>query len=102
MSNILLSKNADKILCILYKEYLSNIKNGISKSEALNFNTEDIDNIFKNQDIHFELSELKNKSLIEIWITGDILLNSEAIIYMENRFKSNITEVVDFISNFIP
>lgn len=101
MSNILLTKDTDKVLCSLYKEYLLNIKNNIPKSEALNFTSEHIDDIFENKDIDFELSELKNNSLIETDIIGNALLTSKALIYMENRFKNGIVEVTDFIAKFL-
>lgn len=102
MVDILLTKSTDKVLCKLYKEYLVHIKNNIPKSTALIFSVENINNIFQNQNIDFELSELKSKSLIDSWITGEILLTSDAIIYMENRFKNNVTELTDFISKFLP
>ncbi len=102
MSDVLLSKSSDKVLCKLYKEYLLNIKSNIPKSNAVYFDNLHIENIFKNQDISFELSELKNKSLIEVWITGEVLLTSEALIYMENRFKNGLVEITDFIAKFIP
>ena len=92
------TKSANKVLCKLYKEYLSRIKNGISKSNALIFDSLSLSQLFENQDIEFEKSELSKNSLIETWITGDVLLNSETIIYMENRFKNGIIEVTDFLA----
>lgn len=100
--NIQLTKSTDKVLCQLYKEYLSRIKNNISKSNALVFDTTSISQLFENQDIDFEISELKKNSLIEAWITGEVLLRSEAIVYMENRFKNGIIEITDFISKLKP
>ena len=102
LPNVLLTKSTDKVLCQLYKEYLSRIKNNISKSNALVFDTTSISQLFGNQDIDFEISELKKNSLIEAWITGEVLLRSEAIVYMENRFKNNVKELAEFISHFIP
>ena len=65
MSNMLSTKSTDKVLCQLYKEYLSRIKNNISKSNALVLDTTSISQLFGNQDIDFEISELKKISLIE-------------------------------------
>lgn len=102
MSEIVLSKDTDKVLCLIYKEYLSRRKNNILKDSALHFSENDLDDLFPNSDINFEILELKNNSLIEVWITGEVLLNSNAIIYMENRFKNSLIELTDFISKFIP
>ncbi len=102
MPNVLLTKSTDKVLCQLYKEYLSRIKNNISKSNALVFDTTSISQLFGNQDIDFEISELKKNSLIEAWITGEVLLRSEAIVYMENRFKNGLIEITDFIAKLKP
>ena len=102
MPNVLLTKSTDKVLCQLYKEYLSRIKNNISKSNALVFDTTSIFQLFGNQDIDFEISELNKNSLIEAWITGEVLLRSEAIVYMENRFKNGLIEITDFIAKLKP
>ena len=102
LPNVLLTKSTDKVLCQLYKEYLSRIKNNISKSNALVFDTTSISQLFGNQDIDFEISELKKNSLIEAWITGEVLLRSEAIVYMENRFKNGLIEITDFIAKLKP
>ena len=102
MPNVLFTKSTDKVLCQLYKEYLSRIKNNISKSNALVFDTTSISQLFGNQDIDFEISELKKNSLIEAWITGEVLLRSEAIVYMENRFKNGLIEITDFIAKLKP
>ncbi len=102
MPNVLLTKSTDKVLCQLYKEYLSRIKNNISKSNALVFDTTSISQLFGNQDIDFEISELNKNSLIEAWITGEVLLRSEAIVYMENRFKNGLIEITDFIAKLKP
>lgn len=102
MPNVLLTKSTDKVLCQLYKEYLSRIKNNISKSNALVFDTTSISQLFGNQDIDFEISELQKNSLIEAWITGEVLLRSEAIVYMENRFKNGLIEITDFVAKLKP
>ena len=102
LPNILLTKSTGKVLCQLYKEYLSRIKNNVPKSNALVFDTTSTVQLFVNQDIDFEISELKKNSLIETWITGELLLRSEAIVYMENRFKNGLIEVTDFIAKLKP
>lgn len=105
MSNIILSRDADKALCLIYKEYLSRRKNNISKSSACCFNSTDFYTLFPSvnmEDFSSNLEELKGNHLIELYIEGSFILNSNAIVYMENRFKNGILELSDFIAKFIP
>ena len=48
------------------------------------------------------LAELKRAGLIKLYLYDGFSLNDDAIIYMENRFKNGLSEVMDFISKFIP
>ena len=49
-----------------------------------------------------DLTELKNNDFIKLYIEGSFILTSNAIIYMENRFKNGLVELTDFIAKFIP
>lgn len=105
--NIELTKDTDKILCTLYKTYLERIKSGISKNDAIEFEESSIlqKQLFTNisvEDLDFSLIELYKANLIKLDITGCSMLAPSAIIYMENRFKNGLSEVIDFISKFIP
>lgn len=105
MSNVILSKDADKSLCLIYKEYLSRRKNNISKSSASLFDSFTFKTLFPdvNQDDFIsDLSELNKNKFIKLFVDGSFSLEVNAIIYMENRFKNGLTEVADFISKFIP
>ena len=105
MSDIVLTKDADKLICIIYKVYLQRIKSGNSKSSAVCFASYEFQKDFPNlkeDDIVTELSELKKNNLIELWIDGSFILLANGIVYMENRFKNGLAEVTDFISKFIP
>lgn len=102
-----LTKDADKMICYLYKEYLTRHKNEMSKSSARQFE----DNYFRTaekfsswnySDIQMSLSELKSNELVKDNITGSFQLSDKCIIYMENRFKAGLNELADFISKFIP
>ena len=53
-------------------------------------------------DFMTDLSELKKYNFVKMFIEGSFALNSEAIVYMENRFKNGLIEVTDFIAKFIP
>lgn len=105
MSDIILSKDADKTLCLIYKEYLSRRKNNLSKSSSSCFESSSLEKLFPDvnmEDFFCDLSELKKNNLIELYLEGSFILNSNAIIYMENRFKKGLIEVTDFIAKFIP
>ena len=102
-----LTKDADKLICCIYREYLEKRKSGSSKANAKEFDAnfykdvKDISN-WDSSDVSDTLSELKNAGFIKLYITDDFSLNDEAIIYMENRFKNGLNELTDFISKFIP
>lgn len=102
-----LTNDADKMICCLYKEFLSRRKNGASKPDARNFQ-EDYFNYDKTlskwlpADISDTLLELGQKKYLKIFIGGDFEFQDEAIIYMENRFKNGLTEITDFVAKFIP
>lgn len=105
MSDILLSKDADKTLCLIYKEYLSRRKNNVCKSDASRFRASELENLFPSvnqRDFMTDLNELKKNNLVKLFIEGSFILNSDAIVYMENRFKNGLIEVTDFISKFLP
>lgn len=102
-----LTKDADKLICCIYKEYLEKRRSGISKINAKKFDAYFYLNIkvlskWDSSDISDTLRELKNVGFIKLFITGDFELTDTAIIYMENRFKNGLSELTDFISKFIP
>ena len=99
-----LTKDADKVICCIYKEYLEKRKSGISKSEAKEFDGNFYLNIkalskWNSADVSDTLQELHDKELIKKNIIGDFDLSDSAIVYMENRFKNGLSEVMDFISS---
>lgn len=106
-----LTKDADKLLCIFYKDYLSKVKSGLSKSSSSCFgNSDEITAKYlpdwhpeDTADICWEL----HKAGYAVCsrgddIANDVTLTREAIVYMENRFKNGINDVTDFISKFFP
>lgn len=102
MSEILLTKNADKVISVIYKEYNARIKNNISKSKAKYFQSDEIDLLFNNDDISDELYELENNHLINTWITGEVLIEPSGIAYSENKIPKMIDKVIDTATKFIP
>ena len=102
-----LSKDADKLICVLYKEFLNRRKSGTSKSDARRFRDGIIPTLspistWLPEDITDTMLELANADFLRITIGGDCDLTDVAIIYMENRFKDGLKEVMEFIANFIP
>ncbi len=98
-----MTKDADKLICCIYKNYLERRKSGISKSDSKYFE----DNFYKsdkylsswsNDDIADTLEELENNGYISMFITGSFTLRDQAVEHMENRFKNGLSEVLDIIS----
>lgn len=101
-----LTKDADKMLCCLYKEYLQRIKFGSSKTSSRRFKMEytksdDILSQWHDDDICTTRNELKRNGLLKVQISGNFELTDNAISYMENRFKSGIAEVTKYIADFV-
>ncbi len=102
-----ITKDAQKVIFCLYKIYLERRKAGISKSKAVEFEEDfykDEKSLSKldGETIYECLIELKNNSYIKMDICGNITLLNSTIVYMENRFKKGLNEVVDFLTKFIP
>ncbi len=102
-----LTKDADKLICCIYKEYLEKRKSGVSKSQSKEFDGNFYLNVktlsrWNSADISDTLQELHDKELIFKNVIGDFELLDSAISYMENRFKKGLEEITDFISKFIP
>lgn len=102
-----MTKDADKMLCCLYREYLNRIGIGNSKTSSRDFKSEYVesDEVLSKwhpDDVDTTRNELKRAGYLKVFITGNFQLTDDAITYMENRFKNNLNEVTDFISKFIP
>lgn len=98
-----LTKDTDKMFCLIYEEYLNRRKSDISKSSAIRFDhpealqSEFLQGIHED-DIYSALSELGKNNLIRRFVDGGFLLTDQGIIYMENRFKNGLKEVLEYIS----
>lgn len=105
MSDIQLTKDADVLICLIYKCYLEKRQNNISKSSSKEFSPDEVKSFtqkWNEDDIYETLHELKNKELVSLDIVGDVTLTDNGIIYMENRFLNKIDKLIDYISKFIP
>ncbi|MGW8114263.1 hypothetical protein ACVS9P_03610 [Caproicibacterium sp. NSD3] len=102
-----ITKDANRMLCTLYKSYLEKRKTGTSKADAKYIG--DYSNV---QQQYFPnlLVEDVEETLCELWhnkfifaLNSDnhvreVTLTDDAIVYMENRFKKGLSEVIEAIS----
>ena len=100
-----ITKDAEKIICYIYKIYLTRRKSGQSRAESRDFD----EDFYKSDrelsewcesDIEDCLVELAQHGYIKLYIGGDFVLLEPTIVYMENKFKKGLVEVTDFIAKF--
>ena len=114
MDNIRLTKDADALLCVLYKTYKDRRASGTPKAEAKVFS--DSDYIHKNlmpkwsfEDVDETCRELDRAGMLHCRYADDVTwmasLTDSAIIYQENRFADS-TEAflghIEKLRNLIP
>jgi len=106
MGEIILTKDSDALLCALYKEYMQKRKAGVSKRSAKCFgNAKHIQSIIVPKwdigDIEETCWELARKGFLLCLSANNTIhmasLGDEGIIYMENRFRSGLDEVLDYL-----
>ncbi len=102
-----LTKDADKMICCIYKSFLQRKKDGSSKAAARRFedsffSSEEHLSAWEHEDISETRLELGRNGLIKNYIGGNFELTDMGIVYMESRFKNNLIAVTDFISKFLP
>ena len=106
MSDIKLSKDADALICALYKSYCEKRKLGQSRADAKwTGSAEKIRNEVVPRwilaDVEDTCWELKRAGLLNSLDADntvyDSALTDEAIIYMEGRFKSGVTEFLGYL-----
>ena len=109
MTDIPLSKSADKFLCTVYKAYLLKVKKGMSKTEARNFFNFDslCQELFPKEkpiDVSASIKELRKIFKMKVYINDTFVLSDDAIIYMENRLgikRKGIDEKIKIVTEFI-
>lgn len=103
--DIELTRDAQKVAAKIYKVYLHRIDGGMIKTDAKKFSEEELTALLsdeQSQDFNEELQELIKAFSFCTNIWDDITLSNTFIIYMENRFKNGMKEVLGFLSQFIP
>lgn len=106
-----LSKDAQKLIHLMYKNYLEKRHSGLPKSDATVFgSSQDIhDNLLPDwiiEDINETCRELDSADMLDcFYADGDVYyshLSDSCIVYMENRFKKGMKDLLSFIAQFIP
>ena len=102
-----LTNDADKLICQLYKAYLEKRKNGVDKLNSMHFSFPEIKTLkpfsqWSDSDVKSAIAEVSRAGFGTMYFDGGFMANDQFITYMENRFKNGLSEVVDFITKFIP
>lgn len=106
MSDIRISKDANALICLIYKYYLELRSNGVSKSKAKSLGSSK--NINQNiipewsfDDVEEACRELHRNALLDISYYDNICsivhLSDDGIVYMENRFSDKLKSLLDYI-----
>lgn len=100
-----LTKDADKVLCYVYYSYLDKVELGNSKLSSRYFGMDFINSLedlshWHREDLTLTLNELNQKGLIQMNVAGAFNLTESGIIYMENRFKNGLKDVLTYVSLF--
>ena len=104
--DIQLTKDSDALICLLYKQYLQKRKDGVPKADAKSFGSSQ--NIHKTiaskwayEDVDETCRELSRAGILKCFYAENVVYNSElsdiGIIYMENRFKDGLDNVLDYL-----
>jgi len=105
--SIQLTKDADALICLLYKQYCQNLKDGVPKIQAKMFgSSEDIQKAITPQwtleNIDETCRELSRSGLLHCFYADDMVyqawLTDTGIIYMENRFKDGLKSVLEYLN----
>lgn len=96
----MLTKDSDRMLCEIYKHYLSRVECGTPKVRAKDFGTPEnwpagLFSDWNQSDAHETLLELKRAGMIRVYLNRGFVLLDAAIVYMENRTANKISEGLD-------
>nr|DAJ05694.1 MAG TPA: hypothetical protein [Caudoviricetes sp.] len=102
--NTELTKDAQKLVALLYKSYLERRKSGMSKTNAKFFELNEIYSLTDDspEDVDETIREIKSVYPLKEDIIGNITLSDKMISYMENRFKKGLVDILSFLAQFIP
>lgn len=105
-----LTKDADKLICMIYADYKKKRADGMSKEKAKRIGSsksvqqsivpkwsfEDVDDTFR---------ELDRAGMLHCFYADNVVysasITDECIIKMENRFPDGLASILDFVSKFL-
>lgn len=101
-----LSKDAQKLLGVLYETYRIRREVGMSKTNSRDFQFDKIMEIggvigWQRDDLLDTERELQKAGFITIFMRGACKLEDPAIVYMENHFKNSVTDAMSFVSEIL-
>lgn len=103
---LVLTKDAQKLVAAAYKEYLERRNSGVDKINAKSFDGREFQTKYfpeiSLRDYRETVSEMCRAFGCKYFLNGGFLLNDVAIAYMENRFKNGLKDTVSFLAQFIP
>lgn len=106
MAEIQLTKDADALICVLYKEYLEKRKSGVPKRSAGFFGSSKTihANLMQKwpfEDVDDTIRELSRADLLNCLfadnIAYEVSISEIGVIYMENRFKDGLASLFSYI-----
>lgn len=106
--DVRLSRDADALICLLYKNFLDKRGQGVSKGKAMMFGSSE--DIHRNltpklslQDTGSTCLELHKAELLNCFSADSVAyfvqLTDNGIVYMENRFKDGLKSVLDYLGS---
>jgi len=107
MMNVELTKDAEYMLCALYKDYKEKRKNREDKASAKYVGSaerihKDLMSEWSFEDVDETCRELSRAGYLNCQFADNVTwqsnLTDEAIIYMENRFVNGLTGVLDYMA----
>lgn len=101
-----LTNDAEKMICHMYKAYLERRKDSMDKLNAKHFSFEEIKELkpfakWSDRDIRDTVAEVSRAGYGNMYLDGGFSANDDFIVFMENRFKNGLSEVIDFITKLI-
>jgi hypothetical protein len=104
--DIRLTKDSDALICLLFKQYCQKRKDGVPKVDAKDFgSSRDIHQTiapkWSFEDVDETCWELDRAGLLECFkadmIAYYVHLSDTGIIYMENRFKNGLKDILEYL-----
>lgn len=102
-----LTNDGKFLLASMYKKYVSNLKRGMEKQNAVNFGTEfeihdKIMSAWSQSDVHETISELSLKKLLTVTygsnVAIEVVITTDTIVMMEHKFQNRVDSVISYVA----